>query len=127
MTIFSSIKNKFQLKISKKKFSPQIEAGHVLRMFLFFWRFQPGCSYKRCSYKKKVYVVVVGSGGDGYCRGTAPAWPNSAKKKKKWALSGFLHTNPKSSLESKYIIFFYNFIARKKWHHFFFKMTTICK
>ena len=27
-------------------------------MFLFFLGFQPGCSYKRCSYKKKkVYLV----------------------------------------------------------------------
>ena len=25
----------------------------IHKMFLFFWEFQPGCSYKRCSYKKK--------------------------------------------------------------------------
>ena len=41
-------------QIWKKNISPpKIEAGHVLMMFLFFLGFQPGCSYKRCSYKKK--------------------------------------------------------------------------
>ena len=36
----------------------RIEAEHVLIMFLFFQGFQPGCSYKRCSYKKKCVLSV---------------------------------------------------------------------
>ena len=50
---FLALKNNFSKKLVKKFFPPQIEAEHVLMMFLFFWRFQPGCSYKRCSYTKK--------------------------------------------------------------------------
>ena len=39
----------------KKKISlPKIEAGHVLIDVLIFFGFQPGCSDKRCSYKKNV-------------------------------------------------------------------------
>ena len=50
----------FDPNMKKKIFLPKIEAGHVLIMFLFFGGFQPGCSYKRCSYKKKkVYGVDV--------------------------------------------------------------------
>ena len=30
-----------------------------LKMFLFFCQFEAGCSYKRGSYKKKVYVIKV--------------------------------------------------------------------
>ena len=43
----------FDPNMKKKISPPKIEAGHVLMMFLFFPGFQPGCSYKRCSYKKK--------------------------------------------------------------------------
>ena len=39
-------------------FHPKLRLGMFLSMFLFFLGFQPGCSYKRCSYKlKKVYLV----------------------------------------------------------------------
>ena len=45
---------------SKNIFPPKIEAGMFLSMFLFFLGFQPGCSYKRCSYKvKKVYDIFL--------------------------------------------------------------------
>ena len=51
---------KFWPKHEKKISPPKIEAGHVLMMFLFFLGFQPGCSYKRCSYKKKkVYKILL--------------------------------------------------------------------
>ena len=43
----------FDPNMRQKFFSPKIEGGDVLKMFLFFGEFQPGCSYKRCSYKKK--------------------------------------------------------------------------
>ena len=44
-------------QIQKKNiFPPKIEAGMFLSMFLFFLGFQPGCSYKRCSYKKKRFT-----------------------------------------------------------------------
>ena len=43
----------FDPNMRRKFFSPKIEAENVLTMFLFFGGFQPGCSYKRCSYKKK--------------------------------------------------------------------------
>ena len=57
---FLVLKNNFTKKLVKNFFPLQIEVEHVLKMFLFFWRFQPGCSYKRCSYKKKkVYSNVL--------------------------------------------------------------------
>ena len=56
---FLALKNNFSKKLVKKIFPPQSEAEHVLMMFLFFWRFQPGCSYKRCSYKKKCTYVLI--------------------------------------------------------------------
>ena len=41
-------------------FHPKLRLGMFLSMFLFFLGFQPGCSYKRCSYKlKKVYDMSL--------------------------------------------------------------------
>ena len=51
----------FDPNMRRKFFSPKIEAGDVLIMFLFLGGFQPGCSYKRCSYRKKkgVYETMT--------------------------------------------------------------------
>ena len=43
----------FDQNMRQKFFSPKIEAGDVLKMFLFFGEFQPGCSYKGVLIKKK--------------------------------------------------------------------------
>ena len=40
-------------KYKKINFNPKLRLSMFLLMFLFFLGFQPGCSYKRCSYKKK--------------------------------------------------------------------------
>ena len=53
----------FDQNMVKFFFSPWFEAGMFLRMFLFFRGFQPGCSYKLFSYKKKgvwkKFVIAV--------------------------------------------------------------------
>ena len=60
----------------------------------------------------------------GFSVGKSPL--EVVQKKKIWTKAGFLHTGPKLSLESKYIICFNDFTARKKWRSFFCIMTTIC-
>ena len=39
---------------------PLSEAGHVLQMFLFSEKFEPQCSYKHSSYKKKRVIALIG-------------------------------------------------------------------
>ena len=43
----------FDPNTRQKFFRPKLRLGMFLSMFLFLGGFQPGCSYKRCSYKKK--------------------------------------------------------------------------
>jgi len=47
----------FAVKTKLFLFFPFSEAGHVLKMFLFFEKFEPQRSYKQGSYRKKACIL----------------------------------------------------------------------
>ena len=52
MLIFFAVKSELLLNFALS------EAGYILRLFLFFEKFEPQCSYKHGSYKtKSVYAT----------------------------------------------------------------------